>query len=221
MSWISEITTLQQENDEKVNKTNRPYGLYLWMLGLLSGLWIVIGIYTFFFAGVTDWALGELGDYFGGGLGGLAILGVVYTALLQSKQLELQRLDMEEAGVLRSFETFKPELEGLSMRIISKIVTADISTLNISDFEEMSSKFRDDNDRTVFLRALKKIDLTPDEISLDPEAGEALRRFRAMIEILQTSLSHIEDARGKNDFCEALQSTEVFQCYYWLFGKPA
>ena len=52
---------------------------------IASVLWCLGGVYLFI---VSDksWTIGELGDFFGGGLGGLAIIALIYTASLQREQ---------------------------------------------------------------------------------------------------------------------------------------
>lgn len=154
--------------------------------------WCAWGFYLFWGGLAPDsaWSIGELGDFFGGGLGGLAIIALLYTASLQSKQLEKQRVDMEETGLLRTYETLRPEAEGLSMRIISKLVKAKLVGITTLQFNEMAEKFRLHGDRTVFLRALKKgevrcIIAQPD---LDPDLRETIKRFEQILRSLDRSV---------------------------------
>ena len=87
--------------------------------------WIVFGVVLFGnddFS--TSWSRGELGDFFGGGIGAIAILLLAYTAWVQQDQIERQRIETFEAGVFRMFEALKPELEGISARIVSKAYRA-------------------------------------------------------------------------------------------------
>ena len=191
-----------------------------------SIVWCGFGVYLFLVGPPDDrsWTTGELGDFFGGGLGGLAIISLLYTASLQGKQLEKQRLDMEEAGLLRTFEALRPEAEGLSMRIIAKLVDAKLVGLSFSQFQEMSEKYRGDGDRTVFLRAMQKLNIA-DVLrsgSEDPEVQEALSRFRSILKTLDESLKELEKDSGRtNDFCNALRSTELFHCYTSVFRRES
>ena len=105
-------------------------------IGLIL-FWLIGGVYLFLKPEHNQfWGLGELGDYFGGGLGGLAILMIIYTAKLQANQLELQSSELKESGVMRSYELFKPELEGLSVRIVSKLSNSDKVKISNDDFSK-------------------------------------------------------------------------------------
>ena len=111
-------------------------------IGLIL-FWLVGGVYLFLKPEHNQfWGLGELGDYFGGGLGGLAILMIIYTAKLQANQLELQSSELRESGVMRSYELFKPELEGLSVRIVSKLSNSDKVKISKSDFNLLYEKYQ-------------------------------------------------------------------------------
>lgn len=165
------------------------------------------------------WAIGELGDFFGGGLGGFAIVAILYTAKIQADQLRIQRLDFDEAGVLRTFETLKPELEGLSMRIVSKLSKAKVVGLTASEFNSMAKKFREDEDRTVFLRFMRRMQLTNLRNVTDPDASDAIKRFLLMMTLIEVALTKIEREKSVkyDDFCEAIRSTELYQCFDKVF----
>ena len=65
--------------------------------GLVT-LWLVVGIYLFIKPEHKQfWSIGELGDYFGGGLGGLAIVMIIVTTILHGKQLESQSSELKES----------------------------------------------------------------------------------------------------------------------------
>lgn len=207
---------------------------------LLALFWCMYGIWLFFLnpgAIPEKWNAGELGDFFGGGLGGLAIIGLVYTTWVSSRQfelhkktygvqadqLEIQRQDMAEAGVLRVYEALKPELEGVSMRIMSKLMKARKIQFTRQDFEKNANKFHN-GDRTVFLRLIQKFGVTSNNVQLGTqsqdtqEAKLAVERFIEIMATLDTSLSGMEKMKGAphDDFCRGLRETEIFKCYHSL-----
>ena len=181
-------------------------------IGLIL-FWLVGGVYLFLKPEHNQfWGLGELGDYFGGGLGGLAILMIIYTAKLQANQLELQSSELRESGVMRSYELFKPELEGLSVRIVSKLSNSDKIKISKSDFNLLYEKYQVKGDKTVFLREIQKIIQNKNgEISgLDSEADEAINRYKDICYKLE---QYLQDEETGDDFSKAMRSTEIFQCY--------
>jgi len=181
-------------------------------IGLIL-FWLVGGVYLFLKPEHNQfWGLGELGDYFGGGLGGLAILMIIYTAKLQANQLELQSSELRESGVMRSYELFKPELEGLSVRIVSKLSNSDKVKISNDDFNLLYEKYQVKGDKTVFLREIQKIIQSKNgEISgLDSEADEAINRYKDICYKLE---QYLQDEETGDDFSKAMRSTEIFQCY--------
>ena len=181
-------------------------------IGLIL-FWLVGGVYLFLKPEHNQfWGLGELGDYFGGGLGGLAILMIIYTAKLQANQLELQSSELRESGVMRSYELFKPELEGLSVRIVSKLSNSDKVKISNDDFNLLYEKYKVKGDKTVFLREIQKIIQSKNgEISgLDSEADEAVNRYKDICYKLE---QYLQDEETGDDFSKAMRSTEIFQCY--------
>ena len=182
-------------------------------IGLIL-FWLVGGVYLFLKPEHNQfWGLGELGDYFGGGLGGLAILMIIYTAKLQANQLELQSSELRESGVMRSYELFKPELEGLSVRIVSKLSNSDKVKISNDDFNLLYEKYQVKGDKTVFLREIQKIIIQSmnGKISgLDSEADEAINRYKDICYKLE---QYLQDEETGDDFSKAMRSTEIFQCY--------
>ena len=181
--------------------------------------WVVVGCYIFFYPNAFnfDWTRGELGDYVGGGLGGITVAFIIYTVWLQIGQINSQQNETFEAGVFRIFEALKPELEGLSARIISKTIKAKIVTDDGEPFDAMLKTFRS-GDRTVFLRAMQKskycnaIRSCPDE----KELKEAMDRFSKIMKLLDKSLS--ETAKNDDDdFSKAIKSTEIYETYRKCF----
>lgn len=181
-------------------------------IGLIL-FWLVGGVYLFLKPEHNKfWGLGELGDYFGGGLGGLAILMIIYTAKLQANQLELQSSELRESGVMRSYELFKSELEGLSVRIVSKLSNSDKVKISNDDFNLLYEKYQVKGDKTVFLREIQKIIQSQNgKISgLDSEADEAINRYKDICYKLE---QYLQDEETGDDFSKAMRSTEIFQCY--------
>ena len=181
-------------------------------IGLIL-FWLVGGIYLFLKPEHNQfWGLGELGDYFGGGLGGLAILMIIYTAKLQANQLELQSSELKESGVMRSYELFKPELEGLSVRIVSKLSNSDKVKISNDDFNLLYEKYQVKGDKTVFLREIQKIIQRQNGkiLGLDSEADEAINRYKDICYKLE---QYLQDEETGDDFSKAMRSTEIFQCY--------
>ena len=210
-------------DSSKVNWKN----IKLWKnitIGLVF-LWLIGGIYLFIKPEHKQfWSIGELGDYFGGGLGGLAIVMIIITTMLQAdqldmqtKQLESQSSELKESGVLRSYELFKPELEGLSVRIVSKLIKS--SLIETTDnFNDLYEKYK--YDKTVFLREIKKIiDINNKKIlGKDKELNTAISDYKTLCRKLEISL---EDASPEDDFSKAMRSTEIFKCYKELKDLPS
>ena len=181
-------------------------------IGLIL-FWLVGGVYLFLKPEHNQfWGLGELGDYFGGGLGGLAILMIIYTAKLQANQLELQSSELRESGVMRSYELFKPELEGLSVRIVSKLSNSDKVKISNDDFNLLYEKYQVKGDKTVFLREIQKIIQRQNGkiLGLDSEADEAINRYKDICYKLE---QYLQDEETGDDFSKAMRSTEIFKCY--------
>ena len=82
-------------------KNSNKNVVIIYTIGLISLVWISSFVYLFFF--VTDitnfsWTRGEIGDFIGGGLGGIAVLLLIFTSWIQVKHLENQEKDLKEAG---------------------------------------------------------------------------------------------------------------------------
>ena len=162
------------------------------------------------------WSRGELGDFFGGGVGAISVLFIVYTVWLQIGQINAQQDETFEAGVFRIFEALKPELEGLSARIVSKALKGKIVSED-EPFNEMLGKYRS-GDRTVFLRALQKTKFS-NAIRLDHDdeaLKEAIDRYKNIMELLDKSLAETV-ANDDDDFLRAIKSTEIYVTYNKCF----
>ena len=164
---------------------NKAGNIIILIGSLLSVVWIARGVLIFSDSISLNyaWARGELGDYFGGGLGAISVLFIVYTVWLQIGQINEQQNESFEAGVFRIFQALRVELEGLSARIVSKAIKAKIvPEYDKEDFSLMLSKFQS-GDRTVFLRELQKskfsyaIRSNHDDTALN----EAISRFKNII----------------------------------------
>ena len=196
-------------------------GSFIIIFGLMLSLaWIVWGVLIFF--GSTSlnyvWARGELGDYFGGGLGGISVLFIVYTVWLQIGQIEAQQNESFEAGVFRIFQALKPELEGLSARIVSKAIKAGLVSEDTNEpFSEMLQTFHE-SDRTIFLRALQKPNYSNSIIAghENTDLNEAIERYRNIIELLDKSLTKTV-TKNDDDFARAIKATEVYVTYEKCF----
>lgn len=189
---------------------------------ILAGIWLIWG-YSIFFdptAFEYGWARGELGDYIGGGLGGITVLFIVYTVWLQIGQINSQQNESFEAGVFRMFQALKPELEGLSARIISKAIKAKVvSTKGEEDFSVMLQKFQA-GDRTVFLRKLQKPQISQALRSKydDESLSESISRFKSIMELLDKSLEETVK-NDDDDFAKAIKATEIFAAYNKCFKE--
>ncbi len=181
--------------------------------------WVGFGFFLFLYIEPYNyaWSRGEVGDFLSG-LGGFALILVGPTAAWQYMQLKEQQKQNHEAGALKIFETLKPELENLSVRIFAKSLGVkgfSLPDLEGETFESLRKRFWD-FDRTLFLRQLQK-EAVIREIEIRLESGdkeliEAVARFRKMMIFLESYVSKT-DAYLEDDFKAALKSTEVFQAY--------
>ena len=195
-------------------------GYFIITLGaILTIVWLIWG-YSIFFDPLSfdyKWARGELGDFIGGGLGGITVVFIIYTVWLQIGQINSQQNESFEAGVFRIFEALKPEVEGLSVRIISKAVKAKIVSDDDEPFSQMLKKYHD-GDRTVFLRAMQK----PKYCNAirsdydDEELEEAVDRFANIMTLLKNSLNETA-TNSDDDFANAIKSTEIYKTYEKCF----
>ena len=177
--------------------------------------WIAVGCYIFFYPNAFNfnWARGELGDYLGGGLGGITIVFIIYTVWLQISQINSQQNESFEVGVFRIFEALKPEVEGLSVRIVSKAVKAKIVSEDDEPFDGMLEKYRN-GDRTVFLRAMQKskfCNAIRSEFD-DKDLEDAIKRFQKIMKLLENSLNKTV-INSDDDFANAIKSTEIYKTY--------
>lgn len=176
--------------------------------------WIAYGVKLFYFtqSDFQNWQIGELGDYVGGGLGGIAVIGVIYTIWHQGQQLEDQKIQDSKAATLRLFELLKPEVENLSARVMSKMPPSELE--DGETFEEMRVKFTKDHDRTVFLRAMQKVDPKFFQAKEDEELTIAINRFKKILEYLRNDL---DDGPGDDGFSAAIRQTEIYATYSKCF----
>lgn len=189
-------------------------------LGMVIG-WSVFGIYLFNSptAG-ANWSIGELGDFFGGGIGAIAVGLLVFTTWVQQDQFRHYKNETFEAGVFRVFEGLKPEAEGVSSRIISKLVSSGHLILEES-FDELNKKFHH-VDRTVFLRQMQKEPartiIAAKQFDNEPELLEACQRFQSILRLIDHSIENCRKAKPKDqDFPQAMQATEIYRTYELCF----
>lgn len=200
-----------------IKKSNKNV-VIIYIIGLITLGWISTFVYLFFF--VTDitnysWIRGEIGDFIGGGLGGIAVFLLIFTSWIQVKHLENQEKDLKEAGVFRTFQALKPEIENISARVVSKIIKAKLVNDTGREFDEMLKKFLN-GDRTVFLRAIRKKNYKNIIIKTDnpPEVMVSCTRFKNLINVVY---NEIKD-KPEEDFSKAIKATEIFQVYD-IFSK--
>jgi len=204
---------------------NNGNGLLMAFNILVITLWIAIGIWLFFYFQQPEyltWKIGELGDYFGGGLGGIAVVGVTYTIWTQGRQLKDQDIQDTRATTLRIYELLKPEVENLAARIISRLR----SNPEVKEpFDEMLEKFKG-GDRTVFLRAMQKIDFSKVheesqrdlELKETKELNKAVERFKSILTLLKKEIAGSSKEDGA--FAYAMKQTEIYQTYSVCFDEP-
>lgn len=187
---------------------------------ILASVWLIWG-YSIFFDPLSfdyKWARGEVGDFVGGGLGGITVVFIIYTVWLQIGQINSQQNESFEAGVFRIFEALKPEIEGLSVRIISKAIKAKIVSEDDDEpFSEMLKKYHG-GDRTVFLRAMQKSKYC-DAIRTDwddKDLNESMKRFESIMALLDKSLRQTVK-NDDDDFSKAIKSTEIYETYRKCF----
>jgi hypothetical protein len=200
-------------------------GYFIIIFGaILAIVWLIWG-YSIFFDPLSfdyKWARGELGDFVGGGLGGITVVFITYTVWLQIGQINSQKNETFEAGVFRIFEALKPEVEGLSVRIVSKAIKAKIVSDDNEPFSEMLKKYRG-GDRTVFLRAMQKSKYCNAIRSDydDKDLEESMKRFESIMALLDKSLRQTVK-NDDDDFSKAIKSTEIYETYRKCFlGKLA
>ena len=186
---------------------------------ILAIVWLVWG-YSIFFDPLSfdyKWARGELGDFVGGGLGGITVVFIIYTVWLQVGQINSQQNESFEAGVFRIFEALKPEVEGLSVRIVSKVLKAKLVSDEDEPFAEMLKKYHG-GDKTVFLRSMQKPKYcyairSPHD---DKEIKETMNRFENIMKLLNNSLNKTV-RNSDDDFANAIKSTEIYKTYEKCF----
>ena len=196
-------------------------GIFVIILALILVLfWLIYGYSIFYNPLAFDykWERGELGDYVGGGIGGITILFIVYTILLQIGQIRGQQSEAFEAGVFRIFQALKPEVEGLSVRIVSKASKAKDHGFE-EPFDEMLKKYKA-GDRTVFLRAMQKLK-SYNAIQSDcddKDLKDAIIRFKNIMGLLDISLQETVK-NSDDDFSQAITSTEIYVTYQKCFKE--
>lgn len=191
---------------------------------ILTASWLAWGYSIFFDPSFNyTWARGEAGDFIGGGIGAITVIFIIYSVWLQIGQINSQQNDSFEASVFRMFQALKPEVEGLSVRIISKAIKGKIVIVSDNDepFSEMLEKYNK-GDRTVFLRAMQKSTYC-NAIRSDfgnQEFEESIDRFKNIMTLIDVSLRRTVK-RDDDDFSKAIKSTEIYETYKKCFlNKP-
>ena len=186
-----------------------------WLGLFVFVIWVIFGVYLFAMEPFQfSWTRGEIGDFLNG-LGGIALVIIGPTALYQYSQLKEQMNQNYEEGVFRTFETLKPELENISVRIVAKAIiskTEKSSLLDGESFEDLRVRFWE-YDRTVFLRIIAKAEfvefLEGKIVEEDNDLVNAIKRFGSMMYFLD---EYVEKGNynADNSFRSALKATEVF-----------
>jgi len=197
-------------------KSKLPDKAVLIGFGILAA-WVSFGTYLFMLDPFSyEWSRGEIGDFLKG-LGGIALVIIGPTAWWQYIQLKDLKKQSYEEGVFRTFETLKPELENISVRVVGKAVKSHSTKsklLENTSFNEMRQRYWD-VDRTIFLRTMQKDHFKAfmEECvkNNNQELIEALRRYRQMMHFLDDYVENSEIS--DSEFKGALQATEVFVTY--------
>lgn len=186
-----------------------------WLGLFVFVIWVIFGVYLFAMEPFQfSWTRGEIGDFLNG-LGGIALVIIGPTALYQYSQLKEQMNQNYEEGVFRTFETLKPELENISVRIVAKAMiskTEKSTLLDGESFEDLRARFWE-YDRTVFLRTIAKAEfvefLEGKIVEGDSDLVNAIKRFGSMMYFLD---EYVEKGNhnADNAFRSALKATEVF-----------
>ena len=186
-----------------------------WFGFLVFIIWSMIGVFLFTLEPFQfSWSRGEIGDFLNG-LGGIALVIIGPTALYQYSQLKEQMNQNYEEGVFRTFETLKPELENVSVRIVAKAIPSKNEKSRLLDdesFELLRTRFWD-YDRTVFLRTIAKpnfIEFLETKVKQgDTDLIDAIKRFGSMMLFLHEYVEK-ENQHADHTFRSALKATEVF-----------
>lgn len=115
-----------QEDVDKKTSSNDKYDEFTPLIGLLIGVILFYFIYCGFMTTIPLDDRGTFGDMFGGLntlFSGFAFAGIIYTILLQKKELVLQRSEMERNNfrdVFFNLLAYKKEVIG-SMEIVTRI----------------------------------------------------------------------------------------------------
>ena len=134
----------------------------------------------------------------------------------QIEQFNSQQNESFESGVFRIFQALKPEVEGLSVRIISKAYKAKIISDDDESFCDLLKKYQG-GEKTVFLRTMQK-DRCCNAIcsSLEKKESEELlktmKRFANIMKLLRSSIKKTAD-NSDDDFANAIKATEIYSTY--------
>ena len=199
---------------------NKQRLTFVFIIVIVVIAWISGGIWLFSttYADLQSWQRGEIGDFFGGGLGGIAAFCIIYTIWVQSHQLKVQDTQDARATTLRIFELLKFEVENLSARIVSKLRSNDEYD---KEFDSMLGKFHS-GDRTVFLRAMQRMDFQKEyeNRSDNEELVKAKERFVVILKLIKEELRNVSNNQDEN-FADAIKQTEIYQTFEICFPEES
>lgn len=140
-----------EDQNQELKTSFRPF--LIWAI-IIFFIWTLsYPVLSSFFSGNEE--QGTFGDSFGAInslFSGLALAGIIYTILLQRKELQLQRLELKETRneLKRSADAQESSQDALNKQINAMLLSAKLSALNTlvenySHSEQASKSFMDIN----------------------------------------------------------------------------
>lgn len=135
----------KMDNKEPEDKLNDLYKL----IGLVVGLWIISWLVTDFIISCSPETRGQFGDKFGfvnSLFSGLALAGIIYSIILQKRELALQRLELKETRQefkQQNFETTFFNLLKNQQEIANTIKTSITSLKNLTRADTVEVRGRE------------------------------------------------------------------------------
>lgn len=180
-------------------------------IGLAGLAWIALGLWLIF-SGDIAWGFGELGDFFGGGLGGLAFFLLIYTTWMQRKDLERQQELQDIDSMTQRFSVLRADLENASAQVASKAkaCTEEFDSCSCSVckvFDEHLRRFKK-GERNIFMRHVSCESDTYSLSELSSAPGEVAKR--RYIELFDSVIrSHDGSSSRKQSFISTLEQSDA------------
>ena len=198
-------------NSQSEKKTGAAIlAIFKGLVFLFTGAWFAWGVKVFVLP-PYDYSPGEPGDFFSA----LTIFCLAYVTYMQMRQMEVQARESSEASILRAYELLKPDLEGVSAQVVSKLLKSGVLTTD-SSATDLKAKFV--KDRSVYLRELHKwgegVEIKQEfyEVAKHgedlPKAKAACNRYLKLMGALVKNLE--EDKSGAEVRC-AIEATDVYE----------